>query len=84
MTERAGMINQPTTNVTTSPHIKIYGDTRKSCGDRHTEKDVHSSFSARTPKSQLAVEQPFTGTCWNTTKDTPCPRTKENKVNDLT
>lgn len=38
MTEGAGMINQPTTNVTTSPHIKIYGDTRKSCGDRHTEK----------------------------------------------
>lgn len=37
MTERAGMINQPTTNVTTSPHIKMCGDTRVSCGETHRE-----------------------------------------------
>ena len=39
---------------------------------------MHSSFSARAPKSQLAFEQPSTGRHWNLPqKDTPYPRTKK-------
>ena len=41
------------------------------------ENDVHSS-SARTPKLQLAAEQPLTGECWiPPKKDTAYPRAKE-------
>ena len=37
----------------------------------------------RTPKSQLAVEQPLTGGCGNPPKrDILCPRTKENPQQD--
>ena len=28
------------------------------------KKDMHSSSPARTPKLQLAAEQPLTGECW--------------------
>ena len=28
------------------------------------QKDMHSSSPARTPKLQLAAEQPSTGDCW--------------------
>jgi len=33
----------------------------------------------KAPKLQLAVEQPWTGGCWNPPKkkDTPCPKTKK-------
>ena len=44
------------------------------------KKDMHSTSSARTPKSQLAAEQPSTGGCWNPPeKDTPHLRAKENQ-----
>ena len=37
-----------------------------------------SLISMRTPKSQLAIEQPLAGWCWNLPeKDTPHSRTKE-------
>ena len=37
-----------------------------------------SSYPARAPKSQLAIEQPSTGRHWNKPKkDTPHPRTNE-------
>ena len=37
-----------------------------------------SSSPVRTPKLQLAAEQPLTGGCWITPKkDTPCPSAKE-------
>ena len=46
-------------------------------------KDVHSSSPARTPKLQLAAEQPWTGKCWNPPKkDTPHPRAKEKPQQD--
>ena len=39
---------------------------------------MHSSPPVRAPKSQLAVEQPLSGGCWNPPKkDTPHPKTKE-------
>ena len=42
-----------------------------------------SSSPARTPKSQLAAEQPLTGSCWDPQKkkkkNTPHPRTKEKQ-----
>ena len=43
------------------------------------QKDVFSSSPARTPKLQLAAEQPSMGGCWNPPKkkDTPYPRTNE-------
>jgi len=41
-------------------------------------KDVHLSSPVKTPKLQLAVEQPSTEECWILpNKDTPCPRAKE-------
>ena len=41
-------------------------------------KDICSSSSGRTPKSQLTAEQPLTEECWIAPKkDTPCPRAKE-------
>ena len=41
------------------------------------------SPSAGAPKSQLAVEQPSTGGCWDPPeKDTPCPKTKEKLQRD--
>ena len=43
---------------------------------------MHSS-SARTPKLQLATEQPSTGECWiPPKKDTPYPRAKEKPQQD--
>ena len=40
--------------------------------------DVCSSTPVRTPKLQLAPEQPLTGECWIPPEtDTPCPRAKE-------
>ena len=44
---------------------------------------MHSS-SARTPKLQLAAEQPLRGGCWSPPKkDTPCSRTKKKlKIED--
>ena len=46
------------------------------------EEEVCSSFPVRTPKLQLAVEQPWTGGQWNPPKkkkkkDIPCPKTKK-------
>ena len=39
-----------------------------------------SSSPVRTPKLQLAAEQPLTGKCWNPPKkDTPHPRAKEKQ-----
>ena len=47
------------------------------------QKDVHSSSPARTPKLQLAAEQPSTEECWSLPKkDTPCPRAKEKPQQD--
>jgi len=44
---------------------------------------VHSSSPVRTPKLQLAAEQPLTGECWITPgKDIPCPRAKEKPQQD--
>ena len=41
------------------------------------KKDVCLS-SARTPKSQLAVDQPLAGRCWSPPeRETPCPKKKE-------
>ena len=41
-------------------------------------KDMCSFLPVRAPKSQLAVEQPLTGGCWNPSKiGTPHPKTKE-------
>ena len=38
------------------------------------KKDMNPTSPARTPKSQLAAEQPSTGRCWNPPeKDTPHP-----------
>ena len=38
---------------------------------------MRSSSPVRTPKLQLAAEQPLTGECWmQPQKDTPCPRAK--------
>ena len=39
---------------------------------------MHLSSPARTPKLQLATEQPLTGECWiPSKKDTPRPRANE-------
>ena len=44
------------------------------------KKDMNPTSPARTPKSQLAAEQPSTGRCWNPPeKDTPHLRAKENQ-----
>ena len=46
---------------------------------------MHSSSPARTPKLQLAAEQPSTGECWITPKkekDTPLPKAKEKPQQD--
>ena len=44
---------------------------------------MHSSSPARTPKLQLAAEQPSTGeSSIPSKKDTPLPRTKENPKQD--
>ena len=41
------------------------------------QKDMRSSPPARAPKSQLAIEQPWTGGHWNLPKkDNPHPKTK--------
>ena len=42
-------------------------------------KDVSSSSPVRTPKLQLAAEQPSSGECWIPTKkrDSPHPKAKE-------
>ena len=47
------------------------------------KKDMSSSPPARAPKSQLAVEQPSAGGCWNSAeKDTPHPKTKKKPQRD--
>ena len=47
------------------------------------EEEVCSSPPARTPKLQLAVEQPWTGGQWNPPKKgTPCPKTKTKLLQD--
>ena len=47
------------------------------------EKDVWSSSPVRTPKLELAVEQPSIGECWiPPKKDTPCSRAKEKPQQD--
>ena len=44
---------------------------------------MHSSFPARTPKLQLAAEQPLTGECWMPPKkDTLHKRAKEKPQQD--
>ena len=44
---------------------------------------MHSSSPARTPKLQLADEEPSTGDCWiPPKKDTHCPREKEKPQKD--
>ena len=44
---------------------------------------MHSSSPARTPKLQLAAEQPSTGESWiQPKKDTPRPRAKEKPLQD--
>ena len=44
---------------------------------------MHSSSPARTPKLQLAAEQPFTGECWiPLKKDVPRPGAKEKLQQD--
>ena len=46
-------------------------------------KDICSSSSGRTPKSQLTAEQPLTEECWIAPKkDTPHPRAKEKPQQD--
>ena len=46
--------------------------------DDKSRRTLRSSPPARTPKLQLAVEQPSTGGCWNLPKkDTSCPKTKK-------
>ena len=41
------------------------------------------SIPESAPKSQLAVEQPSTGGCWNPPKkDAPCSKTKEKLPQD--
>ena len=42
-------------------------------------KNMCSSYSSRTPKLQLAVEQPSTGGCWNPPKK-DSPREKVKKL----
>ena len=47
------------------------------------QKDMHSSSPERTPKLQLAVEQPSAGECWfPPQKDSPCPGAKEKSKHD--
>ena len=47
------------------------------------EKDISSSSPVKTPKLQLAPEQPPTGECWiPPKKDTLCPRAKEKPQQD--
>ena len=47
------------------------------------KKDIHLSPPVRAPKSQLAVEQPSTGRCWNLPKkDTSCPQKKKKPQQD--
>ena len=47
------------------------------------EKDVCSSPPVRTPKLQLAAEQPSTGECWiSPKKDTPHARAKKKPQQD--
>ena len=44
---------------------------------------VRSSSPVRTPKLQLAAEQPLMGDCWiPPKKDTPCPKAKEKPQQD--
>ena len=44
---------------------------------------MRSSSPMKTPKLQLATEQPSTGECWiPPKKDTPCPRAKEKPQQD--
>ena len=44
---------------------------------------MYSPPAARTPKLQLAVEQPSTGECWNSPKkDTPHSKTKKKLKSD--
>ena len=44
---------------------------------------VRSSSPVRTPKLQLAAEQPLMGDCWiPPKKDTPCPMAKEKPQQD--
>ena len=47
------------------------------------QKDVRSCSLTRTPKSQLAAEQPSIGKCWiPPKKDIPCPKVKEKLQQD--
>ena len=44
---------------------------------------MRTSSPERTPKLQLAAEQPLTGECWiPPNKDTPCPKAKEKPQED--
>ena len=48
------------------------------------KKDMHSSSPARTPKLQLAAEQPLTGDCWIPPKKRyPTSRGKEKPQQDV-
>ena len=47
------------------------------------QKDMCSSSPVRTPKLQLAAEQPLTGECWLPPKtDNPYPRAKKKPWKD--
>ena len=47
------------------------------------EKDMCSSSPERAPKSQLAVDQPLAGGCWNPPKrETPRPEKKKKLQQD--
>ena len=47
------------------------------------QKNMCSSSPVRTPKLQLAVEQPLTGECWiPPKKDAPHPKAKEKPQQD--
>ena len=43
------------------------------------QKDMSSSSPARTPKSQLAAEQPLKGGCWNPPKKKRYPMSKDKE-----
>ena len=63
------------------PMSQLFTSGGKSIGieqEMEEQKDMHSSSPVRTPKLQLAAEQPVKWECWSPPKkDTPCPTAKE-------
>ena len=58
--------------------LQVKGSMSRVSGSSGGVEGFCSSPPAKAPKSQLAVEQPQTGGCWNLPKkDTPCPKIKK-------